>query len=114
MFDLGLIIPNSYIPCLHKRTKLRGAPQDKTLVTFIDHHNPQDTQDLPNPKYLALHAAIAGIIHTSGAVEAIDEMIQAAESVHVFAADGSTSTNGLFMAHSAHKVCHVFNIFAGS
>jgi hypothetical protein len=31
---------------------------------------------LPNPKFLAIHAAIAGILHTSGAGEFLDELFE--------------------------------------
>lgn len=107
MSDEGLVIPHQYTVRVYKHEKFILAPKDGNLVTFIDHRNPGDTQDLPNPKFLALHAAIAGITHVSGAAEVIDQMIQDAESVRYLAAEGSSSVTGLFIAHSTRKVCHV-------
>jgi len=78
-----------------------------TAVRFIDHRNQEDTQDLPNPKYLALHAAIAGIIHMSAAAEHIDNILREMGDIHVLASDGSTMFTSLFMAHSVHKLLAV-------
>ena len=78
---------------------------DGTVVRFIDYRNQEDTQDLPNPKYLALHAAIAGIIHMSAAAEHIDDILREMGDIHVLANDGSTMFASLFIAHSVHKVC---------
>ncbi|KXN86445.1 hypothetical protein AN958_10101, partial [Leucoagaricus sp. SymC.cos] len=54
-------------------------------ITFKDHSNDfSDTTgklkrkapvDLPNPRYIEIHAAIAGILHMSGAGKFFDELL---------------------------------------
>ena len=100
-----IAIPNQYVVRVYRRGLIPGAPKNGTVVRFIDYRNQEDTQDLPNPKYLALHAAISGIIHMSGAAEHIDNILRDMDDIHVLASDGSTMFTSLFMAHSAHKVC---------
>ena len=54
-------------------------------VTFVDHSedftqgsgSPKKNRsiDLPNPRYIATHAAIAGVLNTSGAGKFFDELL---------------------------------------
>ncbi|KAF9507099.1 hypothetical protein BS47DRAFT_1366859 [Hydnum rufescens UP504] len=44
---------------------ISGTPKEGTAIKFVDHHNENDTEDLPNPQFLRLHAAVAGVIHMS-------------------------------------------------
>lgn len=44
-------------------------------VTFRDRTESGDPFILPNPKLIALHAAICDVLHTSGAGEVIDKIL---------------------------------------
>ncbi|KEP47309.1 hypothetical protein V565_160520 [Rhizoctonia solani 123E] len=46
---------------------------------------------LPNPRYLALHAACARVVHLSGASEAISSIIRKMEQTPVLSEDGSSA-----------------------
>lgn len=46
---------------------------------------------LPDPRYLALHAACAKIAHKSGAAETIDLLLRDYEELLVLSPDGSSS-----------------------
>jgi hypothetical protein len=52
------------------------TPMHGTCVTFLDHWDPEDTTLLPDPRFLRLHTAVAGIIHMSGAAEYIEMYVQ--------------------------------------
>ncbi|KAF9513645.1 hypothetical protein BS47DRAFT_1362354 [Hydnum rufescens UP504] len=67
-------IPHCYMVRVHER--MYGTPMDGTIVTFLDHQDPGDTTHLPDPWFLRLHAAVAGIIHMSGATEYIAKYLQ--------------------------------------
>ncbi|KAF9504499.1 hypothetical protein BS47DRAFT_1368744 [Hydnum rufescens UP504] len=58
------------------RRPISGTPKEGTAVKFVDHHNENDTEDLPNPRFLRLHVAVAGVIHMSGAAEYIENYLQ--------------------------------------
>ncbi|KZP33596.1 hypothetical protein FIBSPDRAFT_847512, partial [Athelia psychrophila] len=80
--------PNSYRVC--KTTKAWPASylKEGIVVTF---KSTNMLLPLPDPRYLALHAACAKIAHTSGAAEAIDSCLRDYEEIHVLACDGSSS-----------------------
>lgn len=44
---------------------------------------------LPNPKFLAIHAACAKIYHASGMMEVIDQVLRDKEVVKMLSQDGS-------------------------
>ena len=70
----------------------RGVPT--TAVTFTS----QDPAlELPDPRYLMLHAAICRVAHMSGAAEYRDKHERDLEELSVLAPDGSSA--GLFAAH---------------
>ncbi|KAF9506060.1 hypothetical protein BS47DRAFT_1277893, partial [Hydnum rufescens UP504] len=58
---------------------------------------------LPNPRFLRLHAAVARVIHMSGATEYVENYLRDLQDTHVFASDGTTSTMQLFTVHSLAK-----------
>lgn len=55
-------------------------------VTFIAQNN----LPLPDPRYLALHAACANVAHLSGAGEYIDTIDRDIDTIRVLAKDGSS------------------------
>ncbi|KAF9506732.1 hypothetical protein BS47DRAFT_1367138 [Hydnum rufescens UP504] len=50
---------------------ISGTPKEGTAIKFVDHHNENDTEDLPNPQFLRLHAAVARVIHMSSAADSL-------------------------------------------
>jgi hypothetical protein len=61
-----------------------GAP---AVVTFVA----QAGLPLPDPRYLALHAACARVAHLSGAAEYIETFDRDMETTLVLAKDGSSA-----------------------
>jgi hypothetical protein len=68
---------------IFKKRGLLRAPENNR-VTFVDHSNDfssgssrkrNRTFDLPNPQYIAIHAAIAGVLDMSGAGRFLDELL---------------------------------------
>ena len=64
---------------------LFGLRRDSSkIITFVDRSNEFQTSELlglreiplPNPKFFAIHAAIAGVLHTSGAGKFLDELLE--------------------------------------
>lgn len=51
-----------------------GIPCLSDKVIFKNHAPPGRNYTVPNPKFLAIHAAIAHVLHTSGAGRALDLM----------------------------------------
>lgn len=76
-----------------------GIAAEGTMIHFVDARNEQATTDLPKPEYLALLSAVAGILHMSGADEAIEKVLDDAEHISVLASDGFTALAGLFLVH---------------
>lgn len=75
---------NVYTVKIFENTGILRLPQDN-LVTFTDQSNDFTPSSsslkrnrailLPNPRYLAIHAAIAGILHMSAAGKFFDELL---------------------------------------
>jgi hypothetical protein len=64
-------------------------------VTFTAHDG---RYPLPDEKLLAVHAAVAAILHASGMAEIIDRILQDRDETPCLAADGSTPIETLLMA----------------
>lgn len=88
---------DDYMWCLHPTDVLhkytvhwfRRVPAglgNFTEVQFQDHS--QTGIQLPNPTFIALHAAVAHVLHLSGAAEVIDKVYNA------FSDEGSTVPSG--------------------
>jgi hypothetical protein len=55
--------------------------QDGAEVTFT---SPNPTLfPLPNPRYLAFHAAVAKVVHTAGMARHLDEILRKTEDIRV-------------------------------
>ncbi|KAG8955561.1 hypothetical protein FRC04_007552 [Tulasnella sp. 424] len=67
-------------------------------VTFI----PRSDIPVPDPRYLALHAACAKVVHESGMAEILDNLLRELERTSVLSTDGST----------AHLLRHALEIIA--
>jgi hypothetical protein len=79
------------------------TPKHGTHVTFLDHQDPEDTTLLPDPRFLRLHAAVAGIINMSGTAEYIETYVWDLQETCVLAANGATPIMTLFTVHSLNK-----------
>jgi hypothetical protein len=64
-------------------------------VTFTAHDG---RYPLPDEKLLAVHAAVAAILHASGMAEVIERILQDRDETPFLAADGSTPIGTLLMA----------------
>ena len=64
-------------------------------VTFTAHDG---RYSLPDEKLLAVHAAVAAILHASGMAEVIDRILQDRDETPCLATDGSTPIETLLMA----------------
>lgn len=64
--------------------KLRDIPE---TVTFV----PRAGVPLPDPRYLALHAACAKVVHASGMAEILDRAFDDLESMPTLSNDGSSA-----------------------
>jgi hypothetical protein len=67
-------------------------------VTFVSHDG---RYELPNPHLLEAHAAIARILHLTGAGAYIEKALRDREEITCFAADGSTNVERLMVAFEA-------------
>ncbi|KAG8794196.1 hypothetical protein FRC12_000215 [Ceratobasidium sp. 428] len=63
-------------------------PELPSTVTFRSKH---PEFPLPDPRYLALHAACARVVHLSGAAKSVDRILDDATSIQVLSGDGSSS-----------------------
>jgi hypothetical protein len=64
-------------------------------VTFTAHDG---RYPLPDETLLAVHAAVAAILHASGMAEVIDRILRDRDETPCLAADGSTQIGTLLMA----------------
>ncbi|KAF8267683.1 hypothetical protein EI94DRAFT_1729918 [Lactarius quietus] len=87
--------PQTYTVCSTHNMYLRSVPNP--LVTFTSIGG----LDLPDPRYLRLHAAICRVAHMSGAAEYLDLYDREQEERHVMAPDG---TSGEFLNARLHRV----------
>ena len=76
------------------RTVTRFRSVITTEITFT---SPDPELELPDPRYLKLHAAICKVAHMSGAAEYMDKHDRDLEELYVLAPDGSSAE--LFTAH---------------
>ena len=77
-------LPNQYTLRSRNPFILAGLPQTVTFTT-------QSNLPLPNPRYLALHAACAKVAHLSGGGEYIDTVDRDRDTTRVLARDGSSA-----------------------
>ncbi|KAF5313466.1 hypothetical protein D9611_008612 [Ephemerocybe angulata] len=75
------------------------VPSSTTPVTFVS-HDPR--LELPDPKYLKLHAAVCRVAHLSGAAEYMNQHDRDIENLSFLASDGSSAN--LFAAHLERTV----------
>lgn len=61
--------------------------KEDTVVTFTS--TSPDTFPLPDPRYIAFHAAVAGIVHIAGMAEHLDEIIRDYATIRVLSDDSS-------------------------
>jgi hypothetical protein len=52
----------------------------------------------PNPKFLQVHAAVARILHLTGAGEYIEKVLRERKAISYLATDGSTDVGRLLLA----------------
>jgi len=64
---------------------LRTVPNRLVIFTSID------SLDLPDPRYLRLHAAICRVARMSGAAEYLDSYDREQEEISVMAPDGTSA-----------------------
>ena len=67
------------------------------ITTKITFASPDPELELPDPRYLKLHAAICKVAHMSGAAEYMDKHDRDLEELSVLAPDGSSAE--LFTGH---------------
>lgn len=93
MNDEGAIIPQQYKVHRYRDTRIVAVAAEGTIRRFTD-ARPGDqlqpgqpapsTNDLPNPKYLDLHSALADVMHVSGAAEDLGNMFEMAKDTVLF------------------------------
>ena len=90
-------IPNRYFMKKYPRfpTVYEAYLPNDGYVTFMAH---DCRYPLPDEKLLAVHAAVAAILHASGMAEVIDRILQDRDETPCLAADGSTPIGTLLMA----------------
>ncbi|KDQ16182.1 hypothetical protein BOTBODRAFT_31254 [Botryobasidium botryosum FD-172 SS1] len=71
-----------------KLSDVHTGVADRTKVVFSTDH---PDIPLPNPRYLAVHAACAKVVHASGVAEVIDKVLRDLEDLPVLSKDGSSS-----------------------
>ena len=76
---------NYYRPAATKPYLLRGIPAQVQLTTPDPNIYP-----LPDPRYLALHAACARVAHLSGVTEYIKRVVRDMEDTKVLANNGGS------------------------
>ncbi|KAF8575890.1 hypothetical protein K439DRAFT_1368763 [Ramaria rubella] len=78
-------LPNSYRVCSNNPVLITHIPSP---VTFTSTHS---SLPLPDPRYLALHAACAKVAHLSGGGEYIETVYRDMDSAEVLANNGSSA-----------------------
>lgn len=69
-----------------------------------NHNDLSRSEDLPDPRYLALHAAIGGVLVKSGCVFYVMRLFDEMRKAMTLAPDGSSNIVHLFASHSIGKV----------
>ncbi|EUC55802.1 hypothetical protein RSOL_136530 [Rhizoctonia solani AG-3 Rhs1AP] len=78
---------------IHATSQYHSLPED-SIVQFTTPD--AERLPLPDPRYLAIHAACAKVLHASGIGEHIDQVLRDYEELPVLATDGTS--NALFEA----------------
>jgi hypothetical protein len=76
---------NHYRPTATKQFFIREIPAQVQLTTPDPNNYP-----LPDPRYLAIHAACARVAHLSGAAEYIEMVFRDMEDIKVLASNGGS------------------------
>ena len=89
--------PNRYFVKRYRRfpTVCEAYLPNDGYVTFTAHDG---RYPLPDEKLLAVHAAVAAILHASGMTEVIERILKDRYETPCLAADGSTPIGTLLMA----------------
>jgi len=89
--------PNRYFMKKYRRLPTVCKPYlpNDGYVTFTAHDG---RYPLPDEKLLAVHAAVAAILHASGMAEVIDRILQERDETPYLATNGSTPIGKLLMA----------------
>ncbi|KAG8894860.1 hypothetical protein FRB99_000947 [Tulasnella sp. 403] len=83
--------PNCYRLELGPKVRYFASNVIPPAGTMVEFTTPDTaTLPLPDPRYLALHAACAQVAHASGAAKYIDELLRDVEDRTVLAEDGSS------------------------
>lgn len=64
-------------------------PQEHRIHFY--NHDRENEHELPDPRFLRLHAAICRVAHLSGAAQHMDKMEREDEETKVLASDGSSA-----------------------
>lgn len=123
-------IPNHYI--FRRLLNVKGnIEQDKTPVFLRNHAQPapsnsttsssgsssgedRSVHELPDPRYLALHAAIGGVLVKSGCVFYVIRLFEEFRQARTLAPDGSSNVVHLFASHSIGKVSRCWRFILDS
>jgi len=96
-------IPHHYI--FRRLFNPKGmVEQDRMPVRLRNHGDLARPEDLPDPRYLALHAAIAGVLVKSGCVFYVMRLFDEMKKAMTLAPDGSSNVVHLFASHSIGKL----------
>ncbi|KAG8744936.1 hypothetical protein FRC10_009171 [Ceratobasidium sp. 414] len=74
----------------------KGLYEMGAVVTFT---TTDEELELPDPRYLAIHAACAKVLFTSGMAEYVDRVIRDMEDLAVLREDGSSDVQLMFALH---------------
>lgn len=91
---LGAISGEPHLPHRHVYTPWQLSPDPNLPLVRTPYLTRNRDNDPPSPRLLAIHSAIAHILHLSGAGEYIDRLLDDAED-HGVRADGSTELGRL-------------------
>jgi hypothetical protein len=95
-------IPHHYI--FRRFLNSKGIKHDRTPILLRNHSDLARSEDLPDPRYLALHAAIGGVLVKSGCVFYVIRLFNEMKKATTLAPDGSSNVVHLFASHSIGKV----------
>ncbi len=90
---------NTYECICYEDRRWGGRQFMRDIVTL---HDQGSHIRLPSRTLLGLHAAIAEVLHLTGAGEAIDRVLRDREEIHVLAQDGSTDIESLMHMLTVH------------